>query len=366
MRAKIGITILIGVILIVVGFSLFGRGKGDVNGGVGPMPPSGDRIALKGLVGGEKMNFVQDPDVINILQSKYGITVDAEKRGSIEMVTEDTAGKDFLWPSNEIALNLFKQKNPSAGAETIFNSPIVIYSWDKVTDVLIRAGVVKVANGAYFIVDTRKLVGMMDSGTTWAALGLDQLHGKVLIYSTDPAKSSSGQLFSALLAATLTGDDVSDRKKLDVALPKIKRFFDNQGLMRESSKDLFDEFLSRGMGNKQLTIGYEAQLIEFNVENSSAGSSRQNAVRTLYPRPTVWSAHPVITLNANARRLVTALKDPEIQDIAWRMHGFRSATGAPNDPKSAGVSGIPATIDNIVQLPAPAIMQTIQNKIEGK
>ena len=146
----------------------------------------------------------------------------------------------------------------------------------------------------------------------------------------------------------------------------LKRFFDKQGLMRESSKDLFEEFLSRGMGNKQLVIGYEAQLVEYNIENPQAMANRQNAVRTLYPRPTVWSAHPLIALTGNAKRLVTALKDPQIQDIAWRKHGFRSATGATNDPKAAGVAGIPATIDNIVQLPAPGVMQTIENKIKGK
>ena len=215
----------------------------------------------------------------------------------------------------------------------------------QVTDALIKAGIVKLENGAYYIVETRKLIELMDVGTSWGKLGLDQLHGKILAYSTDPGMSSSGQLFSALLADSLTGVDVSDAKKLNAALPVVKRFFDKQGLMRESSKDLFEEFLSRGMGTKQLVIGYEAQLVEYNIENPQAMASRQNAVRTLYPRPTVWSAHPLIALTGNAKRLIAALKDPQIQSIAWRKHGFRSATGATNDPKIAGVPGIPATID---------------------
>ena len=136
--------------------------------------------------------------------------------------------------------------------------------------------------------------------------------------------------------------------------------------MRESSKDLFDEYLSRGMGNKQLVIGYEAQLVEYNIVNPDAMKNRTNAVRTLYPQPTVWSAHPLISLTANGKKLVAALKDPQIQDIAWRKHGFRSATGAPNDPKALSVPGIPATIDNIVQLPSPAVMDKVTAKIEGK
>jgi hypothetical protein len=368
MRARIGILLLLVVIVVVVAFSVLNRGGGGSGLSGGPVGggASVEPITLKGYIGGEKINFVQDPDIVKILQEKYGITLDAEKRGSLEMVTEESGGKDFLWPSNEIALSMYKQKNSAASADTIFNSPIVIYSWDKVTDALIKLGVVKLENGAYYIVDTRKLIDLMDRETTWEKIGLGQLHGKILVYSTDPGKSSSGQLFSALLADSLTGDEVSDPKKLNAVLPTIKRFFDKQGLMRESSKDLFEEFLSRGMGNKQLVIGYEAQLVEYNIENPQVMSSRQNAVRTLYPRPTVWSAHPVIALNGNARRLITALKDPQIQDIAWRKHGFRSATGAPNDPKTVGVPGIPVTIDNIVQLPAPGVMQTIENKIEGK
>ena len=74
----------------------------------------------------------------------------------------------------------------------------------------------------------------------------------------------------------------------------------------------------------------------------------------------------MIALNDNAKKLITALKDPQIQDIAWRQHGFRSASGTGNDPKQVNVSGIPATIDNIVQLPSPAVMQTVQNAIDGK
>lgn len=360
MRARIGIVLLLLVIAIVVGFSIVNHGKGGPQGG--PV----EAVTLKGFVGGEKVNFLKDPDIIKILQDRYGIAVDAEKRGSFEMVNEDSSGKDFLWPSNEIALNAYKQKNPAASSETIFNSPIVIYSWDRVTDVLVKQGIVSQQKGSYYIVDFKKLVDLMDREGTWQSLGLDQLHGKVLIYSTDPGKSSSGNLFSALLANTLTGDDVSDEKKLNAVLPTIKRFFDKQGLMRESSKDLFDEYLSRGMGNKQLVIGYEAQLIEYNIDNPQAMSNRSNAVRTLYPQPTVWSAHPLIALTANGKKLVTALKDPQIQDIAWRKHGFRSATGAPNDPKAVAVPGIPATIDNIVQLPTPAIMEKVTAKIEGK
>lgn len=364
MKRVAGLILLVVVILIVVIITFVSKGKNDQTA----IGTNSDKspIVLKGYVGGEKINFLQDEAVKKILIDSYGLTVQADKRGSIEMVESDDAGRDFLWPSNEIALSIFKQKNPSASSEMIFNSPIVVYSWDKITDILIQNGVVQQLKGTYYIVDFRKLVDLMDKESTWNSLGFSQLNGKLLIYSTDPAKSSSGNLFSALLADVLTGDDPSNEAKLNKELPTIKRFFDKQGFMKEGSKDLFEEFLSRGMGNKQLVIGYEAQLIEYDLENAAAMKNRQNAVRTLYPRPTVWSGHPIIPLTENAKRLIIALKDPKIQEIAWRKHGFRSAVGALNDPKQVGIAGIPDNIDNIVQLPSPAVMDKVAKAIAGK
>lgn len=369
MRTKAGIALLCIVIGVVVIFSFLNRNKPQPgNSGIpgGGDFAQGEPISLKGYVGGEKVNLLQDPDIMRVLKEKYGLSLDASKRGSIEMVESDVAGQDFLWPSNDIALNIYKQKTPSASSDTILNSPIVIYSWDKVTEALIKQGIVKLENKTYYVVDFKKLITLINKEASWQSLGLPQLHGKALIYSTDPGKSSSGNLFAALLANSLTDDDPGNASKLKTALPEIKRFFDKQGLMKESSKDLFDEFLSRGMGNKQLIIGYEAQLIEYNQENPDGMKSRQNVVQTLYPRPTVWSAHPLIPLTPNAKRLASALQSSQIQEIAWRKHGFRSGSGTNNDLKAINSSGVPATIDNIVQIPSSSVMKQVQNAIDGK
>ena len=47
-------------------------------------------------------------------------------------------------------------------------------------------------------------------------------------------------------------------------------------------------------------------------------------VRVLYPEPTVYSDHPILALDASAARLIDAMKDPEVQKIAWETYGFRS------------------------------------------
>jgi hypothetical protein len=75
--------------------------------------------------------------------------------------------------------------------------------------------------------------------------------------------------------------------------------------------------------------GYENQVIQKVVQyadNANAKALLGKAVRILYPEPTIYSDHPVIALNADAARLVEAMKDTEIQTIAWNRYGFRSGT----------------------------------------
>ncbi|MBK8022992.1 MAG: hypothetical protein IPK19_16605 [Chloroflexi bacterium] len=53
----------------------------------------------------------------------------------------------------------------------------------------------------------------------------------------------------------------------------------------------------------------------------------------IHPTPTVWSSHPLIARTAAGKQLLAALKDEELQRIAWEQHGFRSGLlGVQNDP----------------------------------
>lgn len=68
----------------------------------------------------------------------------------------------------------------------------------------------------------------------------------------------------------------------------------------------------------------------------------------------------MIALSGRGQRLIEALKDPEIQSIAWEQHGFRSALiGVPNDPAVLSVGGIPSSIDAVIPLPDATVMSRI-------
>src|SRR5262249_35710173 len=150
------------------------------------------------------------------------------------------------------------------------------------------------------------------------------LYSAVLIQSTDPAKSNSGNMWAALLANTYNGGDVLTPDKADVVVPKVKAFFERVGFMESSSGTLFDKYLKQGAGAYPIIVAYETQLLEFAAEHHELIEPVKKKLRIVYPRPTVWASHPLISLDANGRRLIAALKDPEMQRIAWERHGFRS------------------------------------------
>ncbi len=318
-------------------------------------------LTVKGYVGGEKLGFLADPAVQKILRAKYGLAVDGSKLGSIEMIEGSTQGQDFLWPSSQVALELYKDKGGrSLEADTIFASPIVFYSWDIVTDALIKEKVVQKLGASYYVVDAPKLVRIINAGTHWKDIGLPQLYGRITIRSTDPTKSNSGMMFAGLLANITNGGEVVDEASLPKSLPIVKRFFGRLGYLEPSSGDLFTQFLTMGEGANPVIVGYENQLTEFSLENSQYEDLLHKRVRILYPRPTVWSNHPLIALTDNGRKLLSALKDPDIQKLAWERHGFRSGlAGVRNDPKVLTAVGIPATIDNVVPMPTPQVMTKI-------
>jgi hypothetical protein len=322
------------------------------------------KVTLKGYIGGEKAGLLQNEKVLNIVSRKYGVRLDWSKAGSMEMVRDSVQQSDFFWPSSEVALAYYKIRHGNlAKSEIIFNSPIVLYSWDIVADALIREKIVTLRDEIYYITDLPRLVGLAINGGKWNDIGLSQLYGKISIFSTDPNKSNSGVMFAGLLANVLCGDS-PDSAAVSLVLPKIKAYFQSLGYMEHSSSDLFQQYLSTGVGAKPIIVGYESQIIEFSMQNAAQWPAVKNKVRILYPEPTVWSAHPLIMQTAKAEAFKKALLDPEVQRIAWERHGFRNGMmGAQNDPKLLSVVGIPAQINKVVSMPSPGVMDRILNAI---
>lgn len=355
--AVIGAALLLIVVSQVINLGGGGDDDGSVNAGV----------EVVGYIGSEKRDFLDNPEIQRILRERYGLEIDYTAMGSIEQVTTaDTTGVDFLWPSNEVALEFYRDRNAgSVKSATIFNSPIVMYSWSDVVNALSGEGFIRLEGDIYYV-DIEALVTYILDDHRWSDVGMDELIDGIKIYSTNPTRSNSGNMFYGLLANILAEGDVANDQTVEAVLPTIKAYYDSLGNLETSSGFLFDKYISQGMGAYPLIMGYESQLIEFSLQNEASRAMILDQVRIVYPRPTVWSSHPVIALTENGERVMEALQDEEIQRLAWEQHGFRSGLlGIDNDPSVMDVANIPESITAVIPLPRPSVMFRLNEYLES-
>ena len=211
--------------------------------------------------------------------------------------------------------------------QVIFNSPIVLYSWDRIADGLVKGGFAEPAGGPRYTVDLLKLLKAIVAGETWAAIGVGDLFGRARIVSTDPNKSNSGFMFAGLVRQPAQ----RRRRRCSIRLPRIDgdvaTVFRRMGFKPPSSGKLFDDYVAGGAGAQPLIVGYENQLVEWVLQDADrwkrveANAPAKPVI--LYPRPTVFSAHPLISINRDADELIDALMSESVLELAWEDHGFR-------------------------------------------
>ena len=360
MQKFLGLIILLVVAGVAAGYFILQKGGFSEDGtGIPSLVTPKQQISVTGKAGSEKIAFLQSKEMQKIFRD-YGLQVNARKAGSVEMMRE-TSGRDFLWPASQVNVEFFTGSGGRALAtENIFNSPIVLYSWDIVTDALVKNGIVEHREGVNYIVDLPKLLALIVDHTSWKDIGLNQLYGKMVIRTTDPTKSNSGNMFAALVANTLNNGEVVTTETIDNVLPEVKKLYARLGHMEHSSAVLFNMFLQQGVGAYPLIVGYENQLVEYSLEHREALELLRKRVRILYPVPTIWSTHPFIALTENGKKMIQALKSPEAQELAWEQHGFRSGLmGVENDPSVLEVVGLPRTIDAVMPAPGAKVMSKI-------
>ncbi|TDC01778.1 hypothetical protein E1091_02195 [Micromonospora fluostatini] len=296
-------------------------------------------VVVTCLGGSEKSELMADADVVRILRDRYHVEVAFQPLGSYDQVqlsADDLRARriDCLWPSSASAQSVFEARHagafPDYRAENLLQSPEVVYAGPRGTEALVRRGLVEQRDHQYHIVDMKSL--LLDhvlKKRTWDGIGAADLRGPITVASTDAAKSNSGFVLAQLQLSIVATDDVFQSPSLAQArraLPTVRALYDAQGLQARSSDSGFREWLTQGGEFKSpLYAGYENQLIQMVAGGGVDTASVLANVRMLYPEPTIYSDHPLLALTSTAGRLVEAMKDPEIQTIAWKTYGFRSA-----------------------------------------
>lgn len=375
----IGIIIFVVLILSIIGIKMLTNNKGE--------------ISLKNLTtvyvatGGGKEDFLADEDVVKILQKKYKLNVvfDSWSNGKTVQLplireaiglgdstiannisngntgysihSEGVSTYDALFTSDQRFYDYYKlmpnKENNEAdrysvqGGSLTLNTPIVIYSWQKIVDALIAEGIVTESEGVYFISDMNKLMDYILEGKKWSDIGLPELYGKINIASTDPVTSSPGATYYGLLLSTLSEGQVTN-ENINDNLPKLKQFYTKSGYMNNTPADLFERYLKTGMGGQPMIVDYEKSIIDFANSNEDGFNQVKKDIRILYPSPTIWNSHCFAYFTDNGKKLYEAFDDKEIQQIAWERYGFRTGiTGGEYDVSSIGI-GVPQTITSTV------------------
>ena len=136
----IGLIILLAVIGAAAIYLLLGGG------------PRPEPAVLRGYVGGEKIGLLEDEAVQDILDRNYGLTLDYAKAGSLDMVTADHEGRNFLFPSSQTALEYYQQLYGAPDkSQIVFNTPIVLYTHRPILEAFQKEGLVTERDGVYYM-----------------------------------------------------------------------------------------------------------------------------------------------------------------------------------------------------------------------
>ena len=287
-------------------------------------------------------------DVINKIKAGDAFTINSEGVSKYDaLFTSDQRFYDYYKLSPNKEKGEADRYYVTNGSLTL-NTPIVIYSWKDVVDALEKEQIVtKTEDGIYYITDMNKLINYILEGKKWSDIGLTNLYGNINVASTDPVTSSPGATYYGLLLSIMSNGEVNS-ENIEKNLPALKNYYNKSGYMNNTPADLFERYLKTGMGGQPMIVDYEKSMIEFATTNKEEFDSIKEDIRILYPSPTIWNSHCLATFTENGEKLLEALNDNEISQIAWSKYGFRTGiTGGNYDVSEIGL-GIPKTITSTV------------------
>ena len=352
--------LLIGVAIAIAG-SIRDRKEADIEA-----RRRASRITVKVLTSSENETFLNDAELANSLAGE-GIAITVQKAGSREIASRpDLKSFDVAYPAGAHAAVKIAQNAGSKRTYATFYSPMAVASWKSLIPVLEASGLVSQKDGTYFIVDMAKLLDIMQKGTRWKDLPGNTVYsaGKsVLISSSDVRKSNSADMYLALAAYLINGNNVVDKETdADKIATRMMGLFSRQGFQEASSRGPFEDYTAMGIGKSPLVMIYEQQFLEYILLHANPNAD----MVLLYPIPTILSRDTIVALSDNGARFAQAMiSNPKIASIAQR-YGFREQD---NKQLFAAVEAkklmIPHTIVDVIDPPTYDILERLIDHVDG-
>jgi hypothetical protein len=192
----------------------------------------------------------------------------------------------------------------------------------------------------------RKYIQVVQAGGRWADISGNNRYrnpGRILVSTTDPSDSGSGQTFLMILSYIFNGDrPVTDTATADRLLHKIVPFYEGQGDMQIHPPSLFNQFLLGGMGLYPMIFGYEGDYLALAVDKSQRQKLPSDLV-VMYPNPTALSEDAFVSWTKAGDKLNNLLSDPAIINVEMK-YGQRTRANVAEfvqDMKADGIT-VPA------------------------
>lgn len=375
MNRKVALILFFLVSLAIIGAllatsALFGK-KQDAEQKAKAEQAKATAIAtVTGLIGSEKKDFFNDPQVKQILETKYQIRTEIQEAGSRSIATQGgQKGKadkyDFVFPSGSPAADKIKKDFKTQNSYRVFFTPMAVASWKPVVDVLEKNAIVRKTDNHYSIIDMGKLQELMTQQARWQDLPNNdsfKVGRKVLIKSTNIASSNSAAMYLSLASYLANGKSVVENdSQIAQVLPQVTPLFSGQGYMAGSSATPFEDYLNKGQGDSPLVMIYEAQFLA----QAQQGGVRPDMV-LLYPEPTIYTDHTLIAMNNKGKKLGEALTDdPDLQKLAIK-YGFRNKAGDKFNQmvKDKNLTFVPNVLNEVIDQPSYEVLEKMISQIE--
>ncbi|KAB8187131.1 hypothetical protein [Microbispora catharanthi] len=362
MKRWIGIGLALALGAAVVLALLLGNG-GDGGGG-----EQRTLTTVRGVIGSEKKPFFDDP-AVRAAFARHGLRVDVDTAGSREIATTvDLRPYDFAFPSSVPAAEKIRQARRIARTYSPFYSPMAVATFQPIVDVLEKAGVVRDSGAGYQVLDLRRFLDLVATGTRWDALPGNtsyRARKRVLLTTTDVRTSNSAAMYLAATSYVANGDDVvTSRAQVAEVARTVAPLFLDQGYSESSTEAPFEDYLALGIGKTPMVVIYEAQ---YAARLFAGGGAIRPDMRLIYPAPTVLSKHTLVPLTDRAAEVGRLLQeDPEFARLAAR-YGFRTA-----DPKvfadlvATTKAPVPASLVDVVEPPAYDRLEELVSTVEQR
>lgn len=369
-----GVVLILAAIVVAVAIAL-GPGllAGSEPAGDAPVSQQQELTTVHGVIGSEKESLFADPEAKEIF-ARYGLDVQVTTSGSWAMA--ERAGieqEDFASPSSEVAAAHLTDVHGDAVLSTTrpFYSPLAIATGSTVLDVLAANGLAEQRDGVWYL-DMAAYLDAVANGRRWTDLAGSEAYPSsrnVMITSTDVRSSNSALMYLSLASYVLNGNAVvtSEDAARQQATTSLARLFLDQGYSQSSSAGPWESFLSKGPMNQPLTLIYESQYLEAQMNEPTRVTDE---MRICYPDPTIFSDHVVVAFSEAGQRVQDVLDNDLDMARVIARHGFRvngANSGAFSEQISqAGLTGYAAdgTFIDAAQAPsyevADAMLQTIE------